>query len=87
MAGPSLVTWNTPAPIVYGTPLGPAQLNATANTPGVFVYDPPAGTVLDVGSHTLTVTFTPADSVDYVSASPSATVTVAIPGTSGGGNK
>jgi pilus assembly protein CpaE len=31
------VTWPTPAPVVYGTPLGAAQLNATASVPGRFV--------------------------------------------------
>ena len=54
------VFWSQPAPIVYGTPLGAAQLNAVA-MPGTFVYSPPAGTVLDAGTHTLSVTFTPND--------------------------
>jgi hypothetical protein len=58
---PSLVTWNTPTSIVYGTPLGAAQLNATASVPGVFTYTPPAGTVLHAGLQTLTVSFTPTD--------------------------
>src|SRR3989442_398809 len=58
---PSPITWNTPASIVYGTPLGDAQLNATASVPGVFTYTPPAGTVLHAGSQTLTVSFTPTD--------------------------
>ena len=30
------VTWPTPAPIVYGTAAGPAQLNATASVAGTF---------------------------------------------------
>src|SRR6185312_15995558 len=30
----SLVTWSTPSPIVYGTRLSGAQLNATASVPG-----------------------------------------------------
>ncbi|TMQ21798.1 MAG: hypothetical protein E6K82_14655 [Candidatus Rokuibacteriota bacterium] len=37
--------------------------------------------------HTLTATFTPTDIADYTTASASATVTVAIPGASGGGNE
>jgi hypothetical protein len=73
--------------MVYGTALGAAQLNATANTPGTFVYDPPAGTVLDIGSQTLTATFTPADTTDYLPATAAAMVTVAIPSPSGGGNE
>ncbi|MBO4715768.1 MAG: hypothetical protein J5672_06685, partial [Verrucomicrobia bacterium] len=56
------VTWDIPAAITYGTPLSATQLNATANVPGTFVYDPAAGTKLDAGTHTLKTTFTPADS-------------------------
>jgi hypothetical protein len=59
---PPVVTWATPGDIVYGTPLGGAQLNASANVPGTFTYTPPVGTVLDAGvSHTLRTTFTPQD--------------------------
>lgn len=83
---PPVISWN-PAAVVYGTALGTAQLNATANTPGTFVYTPPAGTVLGLGNTTLTATFTPADTVDYTAALASATVVVAIPGVSGGGNE
>ena len=35
--------------IVPGTPLGPAQLDATASVPGTFVYTPAAGFVLNAG--------------------------------------
>jgi hypothetical protein len=60
------VTWADPADIVYGTPLGPAQLDAAASLPGTFTYTPAAGTVLDAGPvQTLTATFTPADATDY----------------------
>ena len=38
-----VITWATPADITYGTALGATQLNATANTPGTFVYSPVAG--------------------------------------------
>ena len=61
------VAWPTPAPIVYGTPLGPMQLDATAvdannaAVPGTFAYTPPAGTVLNAGTQTLSVVFTPTD--------------------------
>jgi hypothetical protein len=58
----ALLNWETPQPIVYGTPLGDAQLNATANVPGTFTYLPAAGTVLDAGANqVLSATFTPAD--------------------------
>ncbi len=82
---PSIV-W-TPAAMVYGTALGAAQLNAVANTPGTFVYTPSAGTVPALGVQTLTATFTPADSTDYVATSVTATVNVAVPSASGGGNE
>lgn len=42
-----VITWANPADIVYGTALGAAQLNATANTPGTFVYTAAPGTVLN----------------------------------------
>jgi hypothetical protein len=60
-----VVTWPTPAPITYGTKVGPIQQDATASVPGTFVYAPKAGWVPIVGTHTMTVTFTPADTVDY----------------------
>jgi hypothetical protein len=75
------VTWRTPAPIVYGTALGAAQLNATASVQGKFVYIPGAGAVLAGGTHTPSVTFTPTDNVNYsaVQAAVTLTVTKATP--------
>jgi FG-GAP-like repeat/Bacterial Ig-like domain (group 3) len=57
----STLTWANPAPIPYGTPLSSAQLNATDNAPGggTYTYTPAAGTVLPVGTQTLSVTFVP----------------------------
>ena len=56
---PSALNWLEPADIVYGTPLNDAQLNATANVPGDFVYVPPAATVLDAGpDQVLSLSFT-----------------------------
>jgi MinD-like ATPase involved in chromosome partitioning or flagellar assembly len=77
----SSVTWPTPAPIVYGTALGDAQLNATASVPGRFVYSPGAGEVLAAGTHTLSVAFTPMDMADCaaVQATVPLTVTKAKP--------
>ena len=79
------LTWATPAPIVYGTPLSATQLNAVATSangtavPGTYVYNPPAGTIPNPGPQTLNVTFTPTDTTTYttVSASVSLTVTAA----------
>jgi Bacterial Ig-like domain (group 3)/MBG domain (YGX type) len=59
------ITWSNPAAVSYGTALSAKQLNATASVPGTFVYSPVAGTVLGTGSQTLSVTFTPAGSADY----------------------
>jgi Flp pilus assembly CpaE family ATPase len=77
----SSITWQKPAPIVYGTPLGAAQLNATASVPGRFVYTPAASEVLSAGIHTLTAAFTPSESTDYASAEAKVqfTVTKATP--------
>jgi Flp pilus assembly CpaE family ATPase len=71
------VTWPAPAPIIYGTALGADQLNATASVPGKFVYIPGAGAVLSAGTHTPSVTFTPADAVNYTVAQAAVTLTVA----------
>jgi hypothetical protein len=66
-----------PSSIAYGTSLSSAQIDATASMPGTFTYSPPAGTILTAGVHTLTVTFTPADSIDYTTATATTTITVA----------
>jgi hypothetical protein len=70
------VSWATPAAITYGTPLSGAQLNATASVAGTFTYNPPTGTVLGAGSHTLSVTLTPTDTADYSTATASVTLQV-----------
>ncbi|HTV04907.1 MAG TPA: choice-of-anchor D domain-containing protein [Acidobacteriaceae bacterium] len=70
------ITWNTPAPITYGTPLSSAQLDASASVPGTFAYSPAAGTVPPAGTDTLSVTFTPTDSADYNSATASVQLVV-----------
>jgi streptogramin lyase len=74
-----VITWPTPAPINYGTPLGSAQLDATANVPGTFAYTPAAGTILSAGANTLNVVFTPNDTADYTAASGSVSLTVNPP--------
>ncbi len=70
------ITWPTPAAIAAGTALSATQLNATANVPGTFVYNPAAGTVLSAGTQTLSVTFTPTDTTDYNTATASVQLTV-----------
>lgn len=72
-----MISWATPAPIVYGTPLSAAQLDATANVPGTFTYSPPSGKVLPAGNgETLSVTFTPTDSTDYTTAKATVSINV-----------
>lgn len=61
MAQKPQIRWSNPAPILYGTPLGEEQLNATATVPGTFVYAPPLGTVMAEGKQMLLVTFMPED--------------------------
>ena len=71
-----VITWANPVAITYGTPLGAMQLNATADVPGTFVYTPTAGAILGAGPQTLSVTFTPTDTVNYGVASKNVTLTV-----------
>jgi len=76
------IGWPAPSAIVYGTPLGAAQLNATATVNGVpvdgtFVYSPASGTMLDAGrGQPLSVTFTPADQTRNHATSASVTIDV-----------
>src|SRR5262249_27746633 len=71
------ITWATPADITYGTALGATQLNATANTPGTFVYTPAAGEVLTAGaSRILSVTFTPTDGANFTTATKTVSINV-----------
>lgn len=64
------VLWSAPSAILYGTKLSSAQLDATSSAAGTFTYTPPAGTLLSVGQHVLTVSFTPSDTVDYSTPAP-----------------
>ena len=72
------ISWANPADITYGTALSAAQLNATADVPGTFIYTPAAGALLGAGGgQTLSVTFTPADTANYDTASKSVNIDVA----------
>ncbi len=73
-----VITWNNKTLITSGTPLGSDCLNATADVPGAFIYDPPAGTVLPVGAdQVLSATFTPNNTTNYATVTATAKVTVA----------
>ncbi len=85
-AGPQTtpaITWSSTADPVYGTALNSTQLNARASdpvsnatVPGTFVYTPPLGTVLSVGTQTLRADFTPNDITNYSNASASVSINV-----------
>lgn len=70
------LAWAEPAAITYGTPLSTTQLNATADVPGTYTYAPAEGTVLDAGSHTLSVTFVPDDDDAYLTETTTVPLTV-----------
>jgi hypothetical protein len=70
------ITWPTPAGITYGTALSSAQLDATTTVAGSFVYVPAAGSVLSAGTDSLTVTFTPTDTLNYTTATKTVQLTV-----------
>ena len=76
------ITWANPADITYGTALGSQQLDATASydgstVQGTFAYIPAAGTILNASQgQTLAVTFSPADTVDYTTATKSVSINV-----------
>ena len=80
-----MIQWAAPAAIARGTAIDSARLDATvtfngAPLAGRFVYSPAAGTVLNVGSNqTLTVRFTPTDTVDFTAASASVSINVLPP--------
>jgi hypothetical protein len=62
------ITWATPSPVAPGTALSSIQLDAHASVPGTFTYSPAAGAVPAAGTDTLTVTFTPTNTIAYASA-------------------
>ena len=70
-----VIAWS-PAPLPLGSPLGAAQLDATANVSGSFVYTPPTGTVIATSSQMLSALFTPTDTNDYNTANLSVPLTV-----------
>ncbi len=71
------INWANPAAITYGTALSNTQLDATASVAGTFTYSPAAGTILNAGSNqALAVTFTPTDSIDFISVKDSAHIDV-----------
>jgi hypothetical protein len=78
------ISWATPAAVTVGIALSATQLDAVATAPGTttvlsgtYVYSPSAGTVLNTpGTQTLNVTFSPANTQSYTTASASVSLTV-----------
>lgn len=70
------VKWPNPEAIGYGEKLTFAQLNAGSSVEGTFAYTPGPGYVLPVGTHTLWVTFTPADTESDLPLQASTSITV-----------
>lgn len=71
-----VISWAAPAAIVQGTALSSVQLDATANVPGTFSYNPAAGALPGMGLDTLTATFTPSNPTNYTTATASTSLTV-----------
>jgi Flp pilus assembly CpaE family ATPase len=70
------IEWPIPAPIPEGVALSAVQLNATVSVPGAFAYRPALGAKLAPGAHNLSVTFTPADLLNYTTADAAVSLTV-----------
>jgi len=71
------IFWPTPDGITYGTALDEVQLNAMAPVPGRLSYSPAEGELLPPGMHTLSVSFTPADTANYATAQSAVSLAVA----------
>ena len=73
--GAPVITWFSHA-ITWPATLSASVLDATASpSGGSFVYSPSAGTLLEPGTHTLSVTFDPSDQ-NYTNATKTITLTV-----------
>jgi hypothetical protein len=75
------LAWNTPAAIPYGTALTATQLNAVANVngtsvAGTYTYTPALGTVLNAGTSSLKVDFTPTNTTLYNATSSTVQLTI-----------
>ena len=70
------IVWPAPEPITYGSRLNSTQLDASASVPGTYAYAPAAGYILPAGTHTLWVTFTPADAAGGAPVQTNVSITV-----------
>lgn len=65
--GAPIITWISPVAITYGTALSGTQNNATSTVAGGYSYNPTNGSLLNAGTSSLVVTFTPSDTNNYIS--------------------
>ncbi len=73
----TITAWPTASAIVYGQPLSASTLSGgSAEVSGTFAFDDP-GALFPAGSHSVAVTFTPDDEVNYSTVTGNVTVTVA----------
>jgi len=70
------IEWNSPSSITYGVRIDTKQLNANTDISGEFIYDPPLGTLLEAGTHTLKTIFTPSDQKTYMAVDAQVTLVV-----------
>lgn len=70
------LTWPNPSSINFGIPLGGGQLNAATDAPSRCTYSPAAGTLLAVGTYTLSVTCVPTDATAYEAVTGTVTLVV-----------
>lgn len=80
--GTPTITWSAPSSIIYPAALTATQLNAVAllngnPVAGTLNYSPVSGVILAPGIHTLTVSYTPTDTVN-VNPVPSTTVSLSV---------
>jgi hypothetical protein len=72
-----LIYWAIPpGPLLFGTPLSESELDAIASVPGTFSYNPALGIILGSGTDTLSLTFTPADTLGYAPVTTTASIEI-----------
>jgi hypothetical protein len=64
----TIITWNAPDTVLYGTAIGEGVMNATTTSVGTMSYNFTADSIFNVGSYELIATFTPTEANDYTTA-------------------
>jgi hypothetical protein len=72
-----VIIWNNPANIIFGTKLSEIQLNAKSDIPGIYIFNPNIGTILEIGNNQiLKVDFIPTDTESFQYSSKTVTINV-----------